>query len=73
MKRARLGCQPVFAGSRAGTASTEGALGPTEQPYLTAESNLVIFGDGIEADAVAMTWGQTATVGLAARHLVLVV
>jgi NAD kinase len=56
-----------------GTACTEGALGSTEQLWVRAESDLVIFGDGIEADAVAMTWGQTAAVGLATRHLVLVV
>ena len=30
---------------------------------------LVLFGDGIEADTVPLTWGQSARVGVAARTL----
>ena len=33
---------------------------------MSAESDrLVLFGDGIEADTVPVTWGQSATVRLA--------
>lgn len=56
-----------------GVACTEGALGRGETLDLTAESDrLVAFGDGIESDAVAVSWGQRVTVGLAARTLRLV-
>lgn len=54
------------------TSLTEGTLAATEELRITAESDLVIFGDGIESDALALTWGQTASVALASRRLVLV-
>lgn len=54
-----------------GTALTEGTL--TAELRVTAASDrLVVFGDGIESDALPVTWGQTVTVGVAGRHLRLV-
>jgi hypothetical protein len=53
-----------------GTTLTEGSLDAGQELAVTAESDrLVLFGDGIEADAVPLTWGQTARVRLAARSL----
>jgi hypothetical protein len=40
---------------------------------VTAESDLVVFGDGIETDFVPVTWGQSATLRVADRQLRLVV
>ncbi len=52
----------------------EGLLAPGQELTLTAESDqLVCFGDGIEADALALTWGQRLTVGVAPTRLHLVV
>ena len=56
-----------------GVSCTEGALGRRESLELLAESDrLVAFGDGIESDAVAVSWGQRVSIGLAARTLRLV-
>ena len=56
-----------------GTDLTEGVL-ITDQPLvITAESDLVLFGDGIESDAVPLTWGQSATLTLAQERLRLLV
>jgi NAD kinase len=53
-----------------GTALTEGSLAGGQALTVSAESDrLVLFGDGVEADAVPLTWGQTATVRLADRSL----
>ena len=52
-----------------GTRLTEGLLRPGEGLSIVAESDLVIFGDGIERDAVPLTWGQRVTVALADRRL----
>jgi len=53
-----------------GTTLTEGALGARQVLEVTAESDrLVAFGDGMEADAVPLTWGQSARIQLAARSL----
>ncbi len=55
-----------------GTDLTEGILGADQHLVITAESDLVLFGDGIEGDALTLTWGQSATVSLADQHLRLV-
>jgi hypothetical protein len=56
-----------------GTSLTEGALSAGESLTLLAESDrLVCFGDGIESDALALTWGQRLTIRTAARGLRLV-
>ncbi len=55
-----------------GTELTEGALGPGQQLVIVAESDLVLFGDGIESDSVALTWGQRATLTVADHRLHLV-
>jgi hypothetical protein len=53
-----------------GTAFTEGALPVGQEIEVTAESDrLVLFGDGIESDAIPLTWGQTARLRLADRFL----
>ena len=57
-----------------GTDLTEGALGAGDVLTVLAESDrLVCFGDGIEADALTLTWGQRLTLGPSDRHLRLVV
>lgn len=55
-----------------GTALTEGMLGPDQSLQVVAESDLVVFGDGIESDAVSLGWGQGVTVSIAGRPLRLV-
>ncbi|CAN5738673.1 NAD(+)/NADH kinase [soil metagenome] len=52
---------------------TEGTLGPDQHLVIVAESELVLFGDGIETDAIALTWGQRVTFGLAEQRLRLIV
>jgi len=57
-----------------GTDHTEGALGPDGELAIVAESDrLVVFGDGIESDAIPLTWGQRVTIRRSGRHLQLVV
>ncbi|MFI1393482.1 hypothetical protein [Streptomyces sp. NPDC020681] len=49
-----------------GTSLVEGTLGRSEQLRLVVESDrLVAFGDGIESDALELTWGQTVRLGIA--------
>ncbi len=53
-----------------GTALTEGSLAGDEILQVTAESDqLVLFGDGVESDAVPLTWGQTARLCISSRSL----
>jgi NAD kinase len=52
-----------------GTSLTEGLVQPAQHLTITAESDLVVFGDGIEADAVALTWGQQVTLHVAPQRL----
>ncbi|MEU8761562.1 hypothetical protein [Streptomyces sp. NPDC048659] len=56
-----------------GTGRVEGLLGPGDALRLTVESDrLVVFGDGVETDALELTWGQSVRVGLAGTALRLV-
>jgi NAD kinase len=53
-----------------GTTATEGDLAAGQELALSAASDeLVLFGDGVEADALRLAWGQTVRVGVAARTL----
>lgn len=55
------------------TSLTEGILAAGTTLALTVESDrLVAFGDGVESDAVTVTWGQTVELHAASRHLLLV-
>jgi hypothetical protein len=56
-----------------GVELTEGTFDAGGQLVVTAESDLVVFGDGIETDFVPVTWGQSATLRVADRRLRLVV
>ncbi|MFD8565552.1 hypothetical protein [Streptomyces sp. NPDC059639] len=56
-----------------GTRLSAGELTARARLSLTVESErLVAFGDGMEADAVELTWGQTVRVGVCAERLRLV-
>ncbi|MFI1104737.1 hypothetical protein [Streptomyces melanogenes] len=56
-----------------GTSLVEGVLESAERLRLTVESDrLVAFGDGIESDALELTWGQTVSVGRSQTALRLV-
>lgn len=53
-----------------GTSLVAGELTPTQRLCLTVESDrLIAFGDGMESDALTLTWGQTVHVGVAATTL----
>jgi hypothetical protein len=53
-----------------GTEQVQGVLAQDERLSLTVESDrLVAFGDGIESDALELTWGQLVRVGVAATRL----
>lgn len=52
-----------------GTALTEGDLAEAELSISVESDRLVAFGDGVEADALALSWGQRVTVGLAEQRL----
>jgi NAD kinase len=57
-----------------GTSRTAGILAQQEQLRVVAEAeNLVVFGDGLEADRLLTTWGQEVTIGVAERQLLLIV
>ncbi|MFF2161286.1 hypothetical protein ACFVWP_11310 [Streptomyces sp. NPDC058175] len=56
-----------------GTSQVEGSLGPADRLRVTVESDrLVAFGDGVESDALELTWGQTVRVGRARERVRLV-
>ena len=52
-----------------GTKLTEGLLDRDEELTLIAESDLVVFGDGIETDALRLRWGQRVTLRRAGGRL----
>ena len=54
------------------TEHTEGELTDTPLTVDIESDHLVAFGDGIEADALPLTWGQTVTLNRAAQTLRLV-
>ncbi len=56
-----------------GTSCTEGELLAGQSLSVSVASDeLVLFGDGVESDAITLRWGQAVTIGLAARVLRLV-
>jgi hypothetical protein len=56
-----------------GTSLVAGELTASAALTLTVESDrLIVFGDGIETDALELTWGQTVRVGACAHRLRLV-
>lgn len=55
-----------------GTSLTEGELGGTRLALTVASDRLVAFGDGIETDALTLTWGQSVELGRAPAALRLV-
>jgi hypothetical protein len=52
-----------------GTALVEGDLAGTELSISVESDRLVAFGDGVETDALTLSWGQRVTVGLAQQRL----
>ncbi|MFG2822464.1 hypothetical protein ACGFX4_23900 [Kitasatospora sp. NPDC048365] len=53
-----------------GTTHVQGLLTGGDRLALTVESDhLVAFGDGIESDALHLTWGQTVHLAIAPQHL----
>lgn len=57
-----------------GTTLTEGLLADGDALALGAESDqLVAFGDGVEADALSITWGMRVEIARSSRVLRLVV
>lgn len=57
-----------------GTSLVEGELRHGQRLKLAVESDrLVAFGDGMEADALELTWGQTVRLGISATSLRLTV
>ena len=51
----------------------QGTIVAGQRLTVTAESDqLVVFGDGMEQDAIRLTWGQRVGIGVAAQRLRLV-
>jgi len=49
---------------------TEGVLGDDGELVVTVQSDrLVVFGDGMEADRLEVSWGQEVRIGVAERRL----
>ncbi|MET9906086.1 hypothetical protein ABZZ74_04595 [Streptomyces sp. NPDC006476] len=56
-----------------GTTLVAGTLSSTARLHLTVESErLIAFGDGVETDALELTWGQSVRVGVCGERLRLV-
>ncbi|MEV8102172.1 hypothetical protein AB0Q97_07295, partial [Streptomyces sp. NPDC088135] len=57
-----------------GTSLVAGELGSGQGLRLTVESDrVVVFGDGMESDALELTWGQTVRLAISANSLRLTV
>lgn len=57
-----------------GTSRVAGELARGQGLRLTVESDrIVVFGDGMESDALELTWGQSVRLGIAERALRLVI
>ncbi|NMN97338.1 hypothetical protein [Antrihabitans stalactiti] len=56
-----------------GTDHTEGLLEGRQQLSIIAESDLVVFGDGIESDSLSLSWGQQVMITVSPRRLRLLV
>ncbi|MEU1894081.1 hypothetical protein [Streptomyces pristinaespiralis] len=53
-----------------GTSRVAGALERGQRLRITVESDrLVVFGDGMESDALSLTWGQSVSLGIADTSL----
>jgi len=52
-----------------GTSLTEGLIVSGDRVEIVAESDLVVFGDGIESDSLRVGWGQRLTVQVASVRL----
>lgn len=52
-----------------GAQYTQGLIADGQTLTITAASDLVIFGDGIESDSLSLTWGQTARIAVGATRL----
>ncbi|MGW7288317.1 hypothetical protein ACWGH4_22830, partial [Streptomyces sp. NPDC054847] len=53
-----------------GTSRVAGVLGRGQRLRITVESDrLVVFGDGMESDALSLTWGQSVSLGIADTSL----
>lgn len=52
-----------------GTSLTEGLIVSGDRVEIVAESDLVVFGDGIESDSLKVGWGQRLTVQVASVRL----
>lgn len=53
-----------------GTSLVAGELGRGQGLRLTVESDrMVVFGDGMESDAVELTWGQAVRLGISPTAL----
>ncbi|NBM15702.1 NAD(+)/NADH kinase [Streptomyces sp. GC420] len=60
----------AWASPATGTSLVEGLLTGADRLRLVVESDrLVAFGDGMETDAVELTWGQTVELGVAGAAL----
>jgi hypothetical protein len=55
-----------------GTDCTEGLLTADQHLTVTAESDLVVFGDGVESDTLVLSWGQRLDITVAEIRLHLV-